>query len=69
MDLTFTDAETGVPRRAARVVRRPTRPATSPPATRTRSYAWRRDFQRRLAADGLGRACTGRPSTAAAARR
>ena len=43
-------------------------PAGEPPTGEDDSYAWRRDFQRRWP-PGAGRPCTGRASTAVAARR
>ena len=47
MDLTFSESETRVPRRAARLARRQ-QPRQRAATTRTANYAWRRDWQRRL---------------------
>ena len=68
MDLTFSEPELAF-RDELRAWFAEHAPGPSPSATRTRHYAWRRDFQRELARRRLGGACTGRGSTAAAARR
>ena len=68
MDLTFTTRETAF-RDELRAWLAANDPGAEPPTTRTRHYAWRRDFQRRLDEGGWAGVALAARSTAAAARR
>ena len=68
MDLTFTERRAGVPRRAARLVRRQ-RPGPEPERRRGRALPLARATSSASSPRAAGRPCTGRSSTAAAARR
>ena len=68
MDLTFNEAETAF-RDELRAWFADNPPGDEPARDEDASYAWRRDFQRRLAADGWRARALAASSTAAAARR